>query len=170
LCKLAFFGKVATGVISSIPLALMQALRCPHCRRCLGAIAIITIVALASLRTSLWQTCGLPFTGINARLLVVHSSESIFSIALTLAPAPTAVRPAFTADGTHPLVSAFLADLWVCVTPSKAGSSLSSKTLPALFFCHQLSWCHHPGKSYAGAGVRLQCTSTFVTERTAPAP
>ncbi len=33
-----------------------------------------------------------------------------------------------------------------------------------------LSGRHHPGKSNAGAGVRLQCTSTFVMERTAPAP
>jgi hypothetical protein len=34
----------------------------------------------------------------------------------------------------------------------------------------QLSGHHHPGKSDAGTGVRLQCTSTFVTERMEPAP
>jgi hypothetical protein len=33
-----------------------------------------------------------------------------------------------------------------------------------------LSGRHHPGKFDAGAGVRLQCTSRFVTERTAPTP
>jgi hypothetical protein len=46
-----------------------------------------------------------------------------------------AVWPAFAADGTRPLVSAFLADLWARSTSSGAGSALSSKTLPALFFC-----------------------------------
>ncbi len=137
-CELAFFGKVATGVIASIPLALMQALRCPHCRRCLGAIAIIAVMALASSRTSPWRSCGPPFTDINACLLVVHSSELISLIALALAPAPTAVRPTFAANGPRPSVSAFLADLRARSTPSKAGSLSSSKTLPALFFC-QLS-------------------------------
>jgi hypothetical protein len=37
------------------------------------------------------------------------------------------------------LVSAFLADLWARLTPSGAGSALSSETLPALFF-RRLSW------------------------------
>jgi hypothetical protein len=130
--------QVATGVIASIPLALMQALHCPHCGRCLGAVAIIAVVALASSQTPPWKSCGPPFTGVDARLLVVHSSELISLIALASAPAPTAVRPAFAADGARPLVSAFLADLWARSTPSKAGSLLSSETLLALFFC-QLS-------------------------------
>jgi hypothetical protein len=137
----------------------MQALRCPHCGRCLGAIAIITIVALASLRTLPWRSCAPPLHGrrhpplgpwpfchlpsaIGTRPglcpFVVHSSESISLIALALAPALTALVPAFVVDGACPLVSAFLADLRACSTPSKAGSSLSSETLPALFFC-QLS-------------------------------
>ena len=48
LCEIAFLGKVAAGVIASIPLAMMQALCCPcGCPSC--AIAIIAIVALASL-------------------------------------------------------------------------------------------------------------------------
>jgi hypothetical protein len=46
-------GKVITGVITSIPLALMQSLRCPHRRRCPGGLA------------------AHPFTGVNARLLVL---------------------------------------------------------------------------------------------------
>jgi hypothetical protein len=138
VCEFAFFGKVATGVIASIPLALMQALRCPHCGRCLGAVAIIAVVALASLQTLPWRSCAPPFTGVDACLLVVHSSKLISLIALASAPTPTAVRPAFAADGAGPLVSAFLADVWVRLTPSEASSSLSSKTLPALFFC-QLS-------------------------------
>jgi hypothetical protein len=103
-CELAFFSKVSTGVIASILLALMQALRCPHCGCCLGAIAIIAIVALVSSRTLPWRSCGPPFMGVNARLLVVHSSESISSIALALAPAPMAVRPAFAANGTRPFL------------------------------------------------------------------
>jgi hypothetical protein len=103
-CKLAFFGKVATGVIASILLALMQALRCPHCGRHLGAIAIIATVALASLQTLPWWFCGPPFTGVDARLLVVHSSKSISLIALALAPAPTAVRPAFMTNGARPFL------------------------------------------------------------------
>jgi hypothetical protein len=73
----------------------MQALRCPQCGRGLGAVAIIAVVVLASLWTLPWRSC---------------------------APPPTAVRPAFGADGAHPLVSAFLADLWAHSTPSKAGS------------------------------------------------
>jgi hypothetical protein len=68
LCKLAFFGKIATGVIASIPLALMQALRCLHCGRYLGAVAIIAVMVLASLQTSPWRSCGPPFKGVNARL------------------------------------------------------------------------------------------------------
>ncbi len=116
----------------------MQALRCPHCGHCLGAIAIIAVVALASLQTLPWQSCGPSFTGVDACFLVVHSSELIALIALALAPAPTAVQPAFTANGACPLVSKFLANLWARSTPSKAGSLSSSKTLPALFFC-QLS-------------------------------
>jgi hypothetical protein len=103
-CELAFFSKVATGVITSILLALMQALRCPHCGRCLGAIAIIPVMVLASSRMLPWRSCGPPFAGVNARLLVVHSSELISSIALALAPALTAVRPAFAADGTRPFL------------------------------------------------------------------
>jgi hypothetical protein len=82
----------------------MQALRCPHLGRCLGAIAIIAVVALASLQTLPWQSCGPPFTGVDTCLLVVHSSESISLIALALAPAPTAVRPAFAANGTRPFL------------------------------------------------------------------
>jgi hypothetical protein len=46
-CKIAFLGKVATGIIASIPLAMMQALRC-HCGRHPSAIAIIAVMALAS--------------------------------------------------------------------------------------------------------------------------
>ncbi len=46
--KIAFLGEVAAGIIASIPLAMMQALRC-HCRRCPGTIVIVTIVVLASL-------------------------------------------------------------------------------------------------------------------------
>ncbi len=47
-CKIAFLGKVAAGVIASIPLMMMQALRC-HRGCCPGAIAIVAVVALASL-------------------------------------------------------------------------------------------------------------------------
>jgi hypothetical protein len=133
-----FLGEVASGVITSIPLALMQVLRCPHRRRRPGGLA------------------AHPFKGVNARLLVrglfgvfpaqsapiqacaplsSDSSELISSIALASAPTQTAVWPAFAANGTRPLVSAFLANLWVCSTPSGAGSALSSETLPALFFC-----------------------------------
>jgi hypothetical protein len=54
-CKFSFLGKVATGIIVSILLALMQALRCPHRRHCPGAIAIVAVVALASLRR--WHHC-----------------------------------------------------------------------------------------------------------------
>jgi hypothetical protein len=129
---------------------------CCHCCRCGAGI----IAALASLQTLPWQSCGPPFMGVDTRLLVhslffclpsaigarpglcpfvVHSSEKISLIASASAPAPMAVRSAFLADGARPLVSAFLADLQVRSTPSKAGSLLSSKTLPALFFC-QLSW------------------------------
>jgi hypothetical protein len=75
LCKLVFLGKVANGIITSIPLALIQALRCPHCGRrpgiaralllsgcwrhcghCSGAITIVSAMALASLRC--WHHCG----------------------------------------------------------------------------------------------------------------
>jgi hypothetical protein len=49
-CKLAILGKVANGVIASIPLALMQALGCPHRGHCPGVVAIVAIVALVSLR------------------------------------------------------------------------------------------------------------------------
>jgi hypothetical protein len=48
-CKLAFLGEVATGVIASILLALMQALRCPHRGHCFDAVAIVAVAALASL-------------------------------------------------------------------------------------------------------------------------
>jgi hypothetical protein len=116
----------------------MQLLCCPHHRRRPGGLA------------------AHPFMGVNARLLVLglfgvfpvqlapiwacapsssDSSELISLIALALAPAQMAVWPAFAADGARPLVSAFLANLWACSTPSGAGSTLSSKTLPALFFC-----------------------------------
>ncbi len=101
-----------------------------------------------------------PFMGVNARLLVLglfgvfparsapfracapllsDSSESIFLTASASAPAQTAVWPAFGTNGIRPLVSAFLADLWVRLTPSGAGCASSSETLPALFF-RQLSW------------------------------
>jgi hypothetical protein len=103
-CKLAFFGKVATGVIASILLALMQAWRCPHCGHCLGAIAIIAVVALVSSQTSPWRSCGPPFMGVDARLLVVHSSKLISLIALALAPAQMAVRPAFAANSARPFL------------------------------------------------------------------
>ncbi len=53
LGKLAFLGLVATGIITSILLALMQLLRCPHCRRRPGGLA------------------AHPFMGVNARLLVL---------------------------------------------------------------------------------------------------
>ncbi len=75
----------------------MQALRCPHCGCCLGAIAIIAVMVLASLRTSPWRSWGPPYTGVD-------SSKLISLIALALAPAPTAVRPAFAANGTRPFL------------------------------------------------------------------
>jgi hypothetical protein len=56
-CKLAFLGGVATGVIASIPLALMQVLRCPHHGRCFGAVAIVAVTAEASLWSSRWRRC-----------------------------------------------------------------------------------------------------------------
>jgi hypothetical protein len=101
-----------------------------------------------------------PFTGINARLLVLSlfgvfpvrsapfracapslsdSSESIFLTASASAPAQTAVWPAFATNSIRPLVSAFLADLWARLTRSGAGCASSSETLPALFF-RRLSW------------------------------
>ncbi len=115
----------------------MQSLRCPHCRCHPGGLA------------------AHPFTGVNARLLVLglfgvfpvqsapiqacapsssNSSKLISLIALALAPAQMAVWPAFAADGAHPLASTFLADLWAHSTPSGARSAFSSETLPALFF------------------------------------
>jgi hypothetical protein len=115
----------------------MQLLRCPHCRRHPDGLA------------------AHPFTGINARLLVLglfgvfparsapiracapsssNSSKLISLIALASAPAQTAVWPTFAANSAHLLVSAFLANLWARSTPSRAGSALSSETLPALFF------------------------------------
>jgi hypothetical protein len=103
-CKLAFFSEVATGIIASILLALMQAFHCCHRGRCLGAVAIIAVVALMSSRTLPWRSCGPPFTDVDARLLVAHSSKSISLIALSLAPAPTAVRPDFVADGARPFL------------------------------------------------------------------
>ncbi len=99
-----FLWQIATGVIASIPLALMQALCCPHCRHCLGAVDIIAVVALASSRTLPWRSCGPPFTGVNAFLLFIHSSKSISLIDLILAPALTTVLPAFAADGARPFL------------------------------------------------------------------
>ncbi len=139
------------GVDAGVALSSSRTLpwrRCHHCHRGAGVIADI---ALAVLQPPLHGRqcpplgpqpfCRLP-SAIGARPglcpFVVHSSKLISLIALALAPAPMAVRPAFAADGAHPLVSAFLADLWARSTPSKAGSLLSSKMFPALFFC-QLS-------------------------------
>ncbi len=160
LCGLAFLGKVATGIITSIPLALMQLLRCPHCRPCPGGFA------------------AHPFMGVNARLLVLglfgvfpaqsapiracaplssNSSESISLIALASAPAQTAVWPAFAANGTRPLVSAFLANLWACLTPSRAGSASSSETLPTLFF-RQYPGSKQPCSAFGASPPRqVQC-------------
>jgi hypothetical protein len=42
--------------------------------------------------------------GVDARLLVINSSELISSIALALAPALTAMRPAFMANGARPFL------------------------------------------------------------------
>jgi hypothetical protein len=160
----------------------MQVLRCPHCRRCPGAIAIIAVVALASSRTSPWRSCGPPFTGVDARLLVLglldifpvrsapvwacaplssDSSKSISLIALALAPALTAVWPAFAANGARPSVSAFLADLRARSTPSGAGSTSLSETLPVLFF-RQLS-------RFRAALFRFQGVTTPASLMPAPA-
>jgi hypothetical protein len=139
------------GVDAGVALSSSRTLpwcRCHH-RQC-GA-GVIANVALAVLRPPLHGRrrpplgprpfCCLP-SAIGARPglcpFAVHSSESISLIALASAPAPTAVRPAFAADGARPSVSAFLADLRARSTPSGAGSSMSSEMLPALFFC-QLS-------------------------------
>ncbi len=138
------------GVIADIalaPLPLLPSWRWHHC-----GTGIIADIALEVLRPPLhgrqcpplgpWPFRRLPSAiGTHPGLcpFVVHSSKSISLIALALAPTPTAVRPAFLADYARPLVSAFLANLWVHSTPSKAGSSLSFEMLPALFFC-QLSW------------------------------
>jgi hypothetical protein len=101
-------------VDAGVVLSSLRTLPWRYCHHCRHSTGVILDVALAS--------CGPPFTGINARLLVVHSSESISLIALASAPSPMAVQPAFAADGARPLVSAFLADLRRCSLPSEAGS------------------------------------------------
>jgi hypothetical protein len=46
--NIAFLSNVAAGIIASIPLGMMQALHC-HRGRCPGAVAIVAVMALASL-------------------------------------------------------------------------------------------------------------------------
>ncbi len=141
-----------TGVDAGVVLSSLRTSPWRHCHHRHCGAGVIVDVALAVLSPPLHGRqrppldpqpfCHLP-SAIGARLglcpFVVHFSELISLIVLALAPAPTAVWPAFMANGTRPLVSAFLANLRVWSTPSKAGSLSSSKTLPALFFC-QLSW------------------------------
>jgi hypothetical protein len=139
------------GVDAGVALSSLRTSPWHYCHHCHCGTGVIVDVALAVLRPPLHghqrspldpqPFCHLP-SAIGALPglcpFVVHSSELISLIALALAPAPTAVWPAFMANGAHPLVSAFLANLQARSTPSKAGSLSSSKTLPALFFC-QLS-------------------------------
>jgi hypothetical protein len=145
LGKLAFLGKVAV-------LGKFTSWQSHHWRHHQHPAGVNAVAALSSSQTLPWRSCGPPFHGrqcpplgpqpffgvFPARLAPIQacapsssdSSESISSIALASAPAQTAVWPAIAADGASPLVFAFLADLWARSTPSGAGSSSSSETLP----------------------------------------
>ncbi len=153
LGKLAFLGKVAVlGKFTSCPSR--------HWHHHQHPAGVDAVAALSSSQTLSWQSCGPPFHGrqrpplgprpfwslpstIGTHLglcpFVVRLFRVDLLIALALAPAQTAMWPAFAADGARPLASAFLANLWACSTPSGAGSASSSETLPALFF-RRLSW------------------------------
>jgi hypothetical protein len=58
----------------------------------------------------------------------------------------------------------------LCFVIQNIARSLLLPVIPVPSGLVPLSGRHHPGESEPGAGVRLRHTSTFVTERTAPAP